>query len=363
MSTYDGWFEGETKSPRHETIAATITAVGYEERYVKSKDIDLEKELVLAEKWRKRQIALREKARAMIAAEAKKVVRKRSKWQMKERAMLGHRQLHLYGCGGINELYTIQWRDGSDLSWVRESVAVRHALHDTVAGAVMIYIISILAVAAISYSIVAYRYGYRNGYYSGVSHAMEFNARVSNEIRSWNFHRHIRHRHDLLHTVWGNAHRLSEDRRGNPSCRAVPPMTDIIERLLMFGSAYPECREAAEEIKHLRSNTRHEIDRLRTMIDNRDRRIASLMAEIERLRENLKEYETVMSPNWNPNDYDWEVEMHWQQYVMAGLLIGNALINMRRHGETTTLNGYDAIIRNAVIAALFGMIGFWSIWN
>lgn len=65
VSTYDGWFEGDTKSPRHETIAATVAALGYEEHFVKTNSkLDLDKELIAAKAWAQKQKALREKYNA-----------------------------------------------------------------------------------------------------------------------------------------------------------------------------------------------------------------------------------------------------------------------------------------------------------
>jgi transcriptional regulator with XRE-family HTH domain len=64
VSTYDGWFEGETKDPKHTTIMATLTAVGYEEAFVKTKELDLEKELEVARAWLKKQEVAREKFNA-----------------------------------------------------------------------------------------------------------------------------------------------------------------------------------------------------------------------------------------------------------------------------------------------------------
>jgi hypothetical protein len=64
VSTYDGWFDGDTKDPKHTTIAATITALGYEEQFVKTNDINLEAELEVARAWLKKQDAAREKFNA-----------------------------------------------------------------------------------------------------------------------------------------------------------------------------------------------------------------------------------------------------------------------------------------------------------
>jgi hypothetical protein len=43
-STLDNWFNGTTRSPQHATIAAVITSLGYQEEFVKKKEIDVEKE-------------------------------------------------------------------------------------------------------------------------------------------------------------------------------------------------------------------------------------------------------------------------------------------------------------------------------
>jgi transcriptional regulator with XRE-family HTH domain len=64
VSTYEGWFEGDTQSPRHETIMATMTALGYEEEFVKKENINIEKELEAAAKWRERKEREREKQKA-----------------------------------------------------------------------------------------------------------------------------------------------------------------------------------------------------------------------------------------------------------------------------------------------------------
>ena len=42
-STMYNWFHGETRNPQHHTIAAVITALGYEEQFVKMKKVDVEK--------------------------------------------------------------------------------------------------------------------------------------------------------------------------------------------------------------------------------------------------------------------------------------------------------------------------------
>jgi hypothetical protein len=63
-STYDGWFEGDTRDPRHTTVMATLSALGYEERFVKAETLNLDKELAAAEQWREAQARAREKFNA-----------------------------------------------------------------------------------------------------------------------------------------------------------------------------------------------------------------------------------------------------------------------------------------------------------
>ena len=59
VQTFDGWFEGETRDPRHTTVMACLTALGYEETFTKTSMIDREKELAAAAKWREKQKALK----------------------------------------------------------------------------------------------------------------------------------------------------------------------------------------------------------------------------------------------------------------------------------------------------------------
>jgi transcriptional regulator with XRE-family HTH domain len=54
-STLDNWFNGTTRSPQHATIAAVITSLGYQEEFVKKKEIDVEKEREVAARWLERQ--------------------------------------------------------------------------------------------------------------------------------------------------------------------------------------------------------------------------------------------------------------------------------------------------------------------
>lgn len=59
-TTLKNWFDGETKNPQHHTIAAVITSLGYEERFVKTEKIDVEEERAKAARWYKAQEAKRQ---------------------------------------------------------------------------------------------------------------------------------------------------------------------------------------------------------------------------------------------------------------------------------------------------------------
>lgn len=52
-TTLKNWFDGDTKNPQHHTIAAVVTSLGYEEQFVKKKDLDIEKERAAAARWYK----------------------------------------------------------------------------------------------------------------------------------------------------------------------------------------------------------------------------------------------------------------------------------------------------------------------
>ena len=46
-----GWWHGDTINPQHGTIMAVLTSLGYEEQFVKSKTIDIEKERRAGQAW------------------------------------------------------------------------------------------------------------------------------------------------------------------------------------------------------------------------------------------------------------------------------------------------------------------------
>jgi hypothetical protein len=50
-TTLNNWFHGETINPQHGTIMAVLSSLGYEEQFVKQKDIDVEKERKAGKKW------------------------------------------------------------------------------------------------------------------------------------------------------------------------------------------------------------------------------------------------------------------------------------------------------------------------
>jgi hypothetical protein len=49
-TTLHNWFEGETRRPQYATVAAIISSVGYEAKFVKEKKINYERELEKARK-------------------------------------------------------------------------------------------------------------------------------------------------------------------------------------------------------------------------------------------------------------------------------------------------------------------------
>jgi hypothetical protein len=61
VGALNGWFFGDTRNPQHATIAAVLTSLGYEEQYVKQKDIDVEKERKLGLAWLEKRADEREK--------------------------------------------------------------------------------------------------------------------------------------------------------------------------------------------------------------------------------------------------------------------------------------------------------------
>lgn len=54
-STFRGWWHGAVRNPQHHTVMAMVTALGYEEAFVKKRDIDVEKERKAAAAWLEKQ--------------------------------------------------------------------------------------------------------------------------------------------------------------------------------------------------------------------------------------------------------------------------------------------------------------------
>lgn len=57
-----GWWFGDTVNPQHGTIMAVLTSLGYEEKFVKSKEIDVEKERKAGQAWLEKRAEEREHA-------------------------------------------------------------------------------------------------------------------------------------------------------------------------------------------------------------------------------------------------------------------------------------------------------------
>jgi hypothetical protein len=57
MTTLNKWFGGETRKPQNASVMAVITALGYERKFVKSRSLDVERELEFAVAWLKKERA------------------------------------------------------------------------------------------------------------------------------------------------------------------------------------------------------------------------------------------------------------------------------------------------------------------
>lgn len=49
-TTLTNWFEGETRRPQYATVAAVTGSLGYKQEFVKSKEINFQRELVKAKR-------------------------------------------------------------------------------------------------------------------------------------------------------------------------------------------------------------------------------------------------------------------------------------------------------------------------
>lgn len=63
-STLRNWFGGITKRPQNATTMAVVTALGYERKFVRARDLNADAELPLALAWLKREQAKAERAAA-----------------------------------------------------------------------------------------------------------------------------------------------------------------------------------------------------------------------------------------------------------------------------------------------------------
>lgn len=61
--TLQNLFHGDTRRPQHATVMGIITAVGYEQKFVKSRELKIDDELVFAKAWNKKERLRLEKAR------------------------------------------------------------------------------------------------------------------------------------------------------------------------------------------------------------------------------------------------------------------------------------------------------------
>jgi len=68
-ATFEGWFDGDVKDPRHSSIARVTESVGYELTLRKQRTIKLDEELAAAKEWRAEQ---RKKANGKKKPAAKK---------------------------------------------------------------------------------------------------------------------------------------------------------------------------------------------------------------------------------------------------------------------------------------------------
>lgn len=58
-----GWFFGDTKNPQHATVMAVVTALGYEEKFVRAKTVDIEAERKAGKQWLEQRKKEREEAK------------------------------------------------------------------------------------------------------------------------------------------------------------------------------------------------------------------------------------------------------------------------------------------------------------
>lgn len=59
--TLPSWFYEDVRDPKHSSVMAVMTAIGFEQTWGKARKLNVEEELVLAKAWIKREKAKREK--------------------------------------------------------------------------------------------------------------------------------------------------------------------------------------------------------------------------------------------------------------------------------------------------------------
>lgn len=59
--TLNNWFFGDTRSPQNRTLMAVATSLGYQRQFIKSRKLDIDRELKIAAAWAVRQNSSRPK--------------------------------------------------------------------------------------------------------------------------------------------------------------------------------------------------------------------------------------------------------------------------------------------------------------
>lgn len=85
-STLDNWFNGTTISPQNRTVSAVVTSLGYQRRFTKTRDIELEKELKLAKAWNEKQRQAEDEAKRRVNARKKRKQKEKQREQQRLQA-------------------------------------------------------------------------------------------------------------------------------------------------------------------------------------------------------------------------------------------------------------------------------------
>jgi hypothetical protein len=62
-TTLDNWFHGDTKRPQYASVMAVMLSLGYDRKWIKSREINLDKELEFARAWLKRERVKRQRSK------------------------------------------------------------------------------------------------------------------------------------------------------------------------------------------------------------------------------------------------------------------------------------------------------------